>query len=244
MNYNPYCIDIYWGDEVVDAPGRPLAGFDQVKASFKGIAFLDHKASESVGRKDPRVASRYKHWMDGKPVKVVDVDGSILELQPRFGFYHFNGPMTDIQGEVNNFLDAIKGLYQPGDDVCLDWEAIGGAGYQVSAANADAWCRTIEDKLGHSCKVYGGNVPREQLPWASSAVIDRFSQRRFWFCEYSGALHSIPLAWQKTGIFQWQDDGDQYGPGPHRIPGIQGYCDNSTVVGTMTVAKMNAGWGT
>jgi Glycosyl hydrolases family 25 len=239
----PYCIDIYAGDEVADAPGKPLAGFDRVKTAFNGIAFLDHKASEATGHKDARVGSRYQHWMDGKPIRVVDVTGDVLMIPPRFSFYHFNGPMTDIQAEVDNFLGAIKPYYKPGDDVCLDWEAIGASGYQVSAAKADTWCRMVEDKLGRSCKVYGGNVPREQLPRAASDVIDRFSKRRFWFCEYSSVLHSIPIAWQKTGIYQWQDDGDQYGPGPHRIPGMQGYCDNSTVVGGMTVDRLNQMWG-
>lgn len=243
MDYTPYSFDIYWGDEVADKPGQPLAGFDLVKASFKGIAFLDHKASEGTGRTDPRLGSRYTHWMDGDPIRVVDVNGDVLSIKPRFGFYHFNGPMNDIAAEVKNFLGAIAPFYRAGDDVCLDWEAIGASGYQVSAMNADTWCRMVEDKLGRSCKVYGGNVPREQLLRASSDVIDRFSQRRFWFCEYSSALHAAPIAWQKTGIFQWQDDGDQFGPGPHRIPGMVGYCDNSTVVGSMTVARMNELWG-
>jgi len=242
--YTPYCIDIYWGDEVVDRPGQPLAGFDDVKKSHNGIAFLDHKASEGTGRKDPRVGSRYRHWMDGGTIEVTDVNGDRLRIPPRFGFYHFNGPMTDINGEVRNFLAAIDGLYKPGDDVCLDWEGIGASGFQVSAVRADQWCQEIENKLGRSCKVYGGNVPREQLIRAPSQMVDRFSRRRFWFCEYSSRLHNIPVAWQDTGIYQWQDDGDQFGPGPHTIPGMRGYCDNSTVVGSMTVAKMNELWGT
>lgn len=244
MAYTPYSIDIYWGDDVYDTAGQPLSGFTLVKNSYKGIAFLDHKASEGTVRRDPRLASRYRHWMTGETLEVTDVDDAKLILKPRFGFYHFNGPMASVQDEVANFLGAIEGLYQPGDDVCLDWEGIGTSGHQVSAVKADQWCQAVEDKLGRSCKVYSGNVAREQLRVAPSSVIDRFSKRRLWFCQYSAVVHSVPCAWTKQTIFQWQDDGDQYGPGPHSIPGIHGYCDNSTVVPPMTVARMNELWGT
>jgi hypothetical protein len=238
----PYCIDLYQGDNVIDSPG-PLGGFSQVKA--QGIAFLDHKASEGVSERDSRVASRYSHWMDGGTITVSDVDGTTLILAPRFGFYHFNGTGA-ASAEAANFIAAVKPIFNKGDDLCLDWEDIGASGYQQAALWADDWCKAVEDWCGFPIKVYGGDAPREQLvpSRASSTVLNNFASRRLWFCEY-GSFNPrlVPLPWQSTGPFQWQDDGDQDGPGPHRIPGISNYCDNSTVVGAMTVAKLNAMWG-
>src|SRR5580704_15765360 len=146
MNYKPYMIDLYAGDDVVDAPNQPLAGFLQVKA--QGIAFLDHKASQGETWQDSRVALRRKYWMTGDPVKVVDVDKKILMIPPQFGYYHFNGPMTNVAAEVANFLAVVKPLYKQGDDICIDWEPIGKSGYQVSATLIDEWCQRIEEEFG------------------------------------------------------------------------------------------------
>ena len=238
MTYRPYCIDIYQGDDVVGANDEGLA---QVKAM--GIAFMDHKASQGTGETDQRCALRRSKWMDGVAIPVVDVDGTALQLMPKFGFYHFNGGV-DATAEANWFISRVKlAGYQPGDDLCLDWEDIGASGHQMSAVWADQFCDTVEQWCGFNIKVYGGDAPREQLASIPSSLHDRFAARRLWFCEY-GILQPklVPRPWQTVGIFQFQDDGDQYGPGPHTIPGIERYCDNSTVIGSMTVAKMNAQW--
>lgn len=241
MVNKPYCIDLYAGDDVVDYPNDPLGGFKQVKSA--GIAFLDHKASEGPTWKDTRIALRRKYWMDGVPVKVTDINGSVIMTPPKFGFYHFNGPMTDVGAEFLNFNTVVKPLYDKGDDLCLDWEPLR-SGYEVPAVVIDEWCQRVEQAYGQSCKVYGGNVPREQFQKkVSSDVIERFQKRRLWFCEYAPMQVRLPLPWQSIGSSQWQDDGDQYGPGPHHIPGIERYCDNSTVTGAMTVAKLLAAWG-
>ena len=241
MMYKPYCIDIYQGDNVIDAPGHPLAGFAQVKA--QGIAFLDHKASQGTEEVDTGVERRYEYWMDGKQIPVTDVDGTVLSLMPRFGFYHFNGGGA-AAAEAAHFLAVVKPIFNKGDDLCLDWEDIGASGYQMPASWADDFCNVVEDWCQFPIKVYGGDAPREQLQKASGSILDNFAKRRCWFCQY-GVLQPllVPLPWQKNGPFQWQDDGDQWGPGPHTIPGISNYCDNSTVVGTMTVAKLNQMWG-
>ena len=238
MTNKAYCFDIYQGDDV---SGDNDEGFAQVKA--QGIAFLDHKASEGTGITDRMCAFRYGKWMDGEPVPVTDVDGTILQLKPRFGFYHFNGTGTPT-AEAAHFIASVKPIFQKGDDLCLDWEDIGASGYQQSAVWADAFCSTVEDWCGFPIKVYGGDAPRQQLASISSSTHDRFALRRFWFCQYGiYQPHLVPAPWAVTGPNYWQDDGDQYGPGQHTIPGIGAYCDNSTVVGAMTVAKLNATWG-
>ncbi len=245
---NPaYCIDLYQGDNVIDSPG-PLGGFAQVKA--QGIAFLDHKASDGAGEQDKRLGARYQHWMDDTTISVTDVDGTVLQLKPRFSFYHFNGTGT-ASAEAANFIAAVKPYFTKGDDLCLDWEDLGASGYQQPASWADDFCKAVEDWCQFPIKVYGGDAPREQLvpSRASSTILGNFSKRRLWFCEYD-SFHPalIPLPWQNSGPFQWQDDGtDEHnqpvGPGPHTIPGISGWCDNSTVVGSMTVAKLYTMWG-
>jgi hypothetical protein len=235
----PYCIDIYHGDPVV---GDQDQGFAQVKA--QGIFCLDHKLTQGGARNDNMCAFRRGKWMDDTLIAVTDVDGTVLQLKPKFGFYHFNGTGT-AAAEAAQFIAAAKPLWQPGDDITLDWEGIGGSGYQRGADWADDWCMAVEDAFGISVKVYGGNVPREQFQkkWPSS-LIDRFATRRFWFCQYGAYNRSeLPLPWMKSGPYQWQDDGDSLGPGRHTVPGITGYCDNSTVVGPMTAAKLAAEWG-
>jgi hypothetical protein len=243
MTNRPYCIDIYQGDDVLDAPGQVDAGF--VKAKAYGIAFLDHKASQGTGMVDSRCALRRSKWMDGEPIPVTDIDGTVLQLKPRWGFYHYNGGAS-AASEAAHFLAVVKPMFEKGDDLCLDWEDIGLSGTQMSAEWADDFCKDVEDWSGFPMKVYGGDAPRKQLLRASTAILERFAARRFWFCQY-GAFNTalVPLPWKgkPAGVFQWQDNGDQYGPGPHTIPGVERYCDNSTVVGAMTVAKMYALWG-
>jgi hypothetical protein len=239
----PYCIDLYEGDNVIDSPG-PLGGFSQVKA--QGIAFLDHKATEGTGHEDIRLKTRYPAWMDGKPVSVTDVDGTKLQLTPRFSFYHFNGTGTAAD-EAAFFISTVKPYFNKGDDLCLDWEDING--FQQPATWADDFCSAVEQWCGFPIKVYGSDAPREQLTKASSAILDNFASRKLWFSDYSDTYRPqlLPLPWQKTGPLQWQDNGTTdngpAGPKPYTIPGISNYCDNSTVVGTMTVAKLNALWG-
>ncbi len=240
MTNKPYCIDIYQGDTVL---GSNDEGFAQVKAA--GIAFLDHKASQGTAEVDGRCAFRRAKWMDGVAVAVTDIDGTALQIVPRFGFYHFNGGAA-ATAEASHFMAAVKAAgFQPGDDLCLDWEDIGASGVQMTATWADTFCDAVEQWCGFAIKVYGGDAPRQQLVRVGDAIVDRFTARRLWFCQY-GVFNpaEVPLPWKQVGPFQHQDDGDQHGPGPHTIKGLTGYCDNSTVVGQMTVAQLVSGWGT
>jgi hypothetical protein len=239
MVNQPYCIDIYQGDDVV---GDEDQGFEQVKAL--GIAFLDHKVSQGTDEFDRRCAFRREKWMDGAPIIVTDVNGATLSITPRFSFYHFNG-VGSAADESAHFMDAAKKAgYQLGDDLCLDWEDIGASGVQRPAAWADEFCERVEQWCGFHLKVYGGDAPRQQLLHATSTMSDRFAVRRLWFCQYGPfSPNVVPLPWREAGPYMWQDDGDASGPGIHKIPGILSNCDNSTVVGDMTVIKLLAGWG-
>lgn len=243
MANKPCCIDLYHGDNVSDNP-TSLAGLDQIKRT--GVFACIHKSSEGTALTDSRYDARRAKWMSGNPVAVVDIDGSKLSLAPVWGAYHFfygANPAT----EARFFLQTAR--LKPTDMPFIDWEAVGASGHQPSLEAADTFCSAVEAALGRPCGVYGGNVPRErfQAEKASSAVLERFAIRPLWFCGY-GAYSAeklkelIPEPWQNTGIWLWQDDGDKSGPGPHVMPGISGYCDNSTVVAPMTFARLHSQW--
>ena len=243
MPNKPCCIDIYHGNEVSDSP-TPLAGLDQAKAS--GIFQLIHKVSEGTASRDSRYDVRRAKWMTGGAITVTDIDGTVLKLTPQFGGYHyFHG--VDPKTEAANFIMTAR--FEKTDFPFIDWEAVGASGFQPSIEAADAFCSDVEAALGKPCGIYGGNVPRERFAAekASSAILERFSKRPLWFCAY-GAYSAktfeslIPEPWKDAGVLLWQDDGDQSGPGPHFIPGIKGYCDNSTVVGATTFAQLHARW--
>lgn len=222
----PFVIDLYHGDDV------PLGGFAQAKDS--GIAFLIHKATEGPDVIDARYAERRDTWMSGGAIPVTDVDGTSLKLMPRFAAYHFfHG--QDPEKEAAHFL-AVADL-RPGDDAVVDWEQVGGSGgYEPSADAVDAFCSAVEQKLGFPMIVYSGNVAKQQLVGKDP----RFAKRRLWLASY-GPTYTVQETWDFPWL--WQNNGDQFGPGPHSIPGINGYCDNSTVVPPMVVSKLYEQWG-
>jgi lysozyme len=229
----PVAIDLYHGDDVLDVPTL-LAGLDQVKAA--GIFILQHKASEGTTMVDARYAARRAKWMSGGLITVTDLDGTVLQLKPRFAAYHFFHGVDPV-AEANHFLSVAD--LGPGDDAVLDWENVGASGYAPTSDEANAFCDVVEAKLGFAICVYGGNVPSERL-----SINDvRWKQRRLWGCAY-GPRFTMPAAPFSTAGFpwMWQDDGNRYGPGPHIVPGIKGLCDNSTVVAPMTVKCLNAEW--
>lgn len=226
----PFVIDIYHGDNVQDTPG-PLGGFALVKAS--GIAFLFHKATEGLNVTDARYAARRAAWMDGIPVSVIDVNGEVLQITPRFAAYHFFYGIDPVR-EAEFFLQTAK--LQPGDDAAVDWESLPHSGIQPSADAVDAFCNIVESALGFPIIIYSGNVAKEQLRGKDP----RFAKRRLWLADYNTAW-SVQQTWDHPWL--WQNNGDNQGSGPHSIPGIDGNCDNSTVVGPMTVKQLAADWG-
>ena len=181
-----------------------------------------------MGRGAPR------GWMASRS-PVIDVNGEVLQITPRFAAYHFfHG--TDPVREAQFSLDTAK--LQPGDDAAVDWEALPGSGIQPSAdaVDEDAFCNIVESALGFPIIVYSGNVAKEQLRGKDP----RFAKRRLWLADYNNTW-SVQQTWDDPWL--WQNNGDNQGSGPHSIPGIDGNCDNSTVVGPMTVKQLAADWG-
>ncbi|HTZ70951.1 MAG TPA: GH25 family lysozyme, partial [Acetobacteraceae bacterium] len=225
-----FAIDIDHANNVQDTPG-PLGGFSQVKA--RGIAFLIHKATEGLTFADPRYAARRAAWMNGIPVPVIDVNDTPLQITPRFAAYHFFHGEDPVR-EAEFFLNTAR--LQPGDDAVVDWEPVPGSGFVPSADAVDAFCNVVESALGFSIIVYSGSAAKQQLQGSDP----RFAKRRLWLAEYSSTW-TTQQSW--TYPWLWQNNGGQSG-GANTIPGIDGNCDNSTVVyPRMTVEQLAADWG-
>jgi len=225
MVFKPICIDLYQHDEVED--------FSKVRA--QGIAFLIHKASEGTTEVDKQYKARRDAWLKGGTTRVLDIDGQVLQLKPRFAAYHFFDG-GDPVAEANHFLNTAD--IRPGEDAVIDWEPVGASGHQPDEDLADTFCKVVEAQLGFPIIVYSGNVAKERL----KGVDQRFRKRRLWLASY-GKTFTVQQSWANSGPWLWQDDGDKYGPGPVKIPGIGNYCDNSTVTAPMTVKKLYSDWG-
>jgi lysozyme len=212
------------------APSKPLVidiyNGDQVidlaatKAS--GIIGVIHKASEGVAFRDRLYDARRKATSD-------------LGLQ--WGAYHFlhgSATDTDPKAEADHFLS----IAEPDDAtlVALDWEDVPHHG-AASADSARAFLERIEERLNRKAVVYSGNVAKEELRGPD----EYFGSHRLWLCQY-GPAWRVQQSWKTPWL--WQNNGDSYGPGPHRIPGIAGLCDNNTVVAPMTVEQLLAEWAT
>jgi GH25 family lysozyme M1 (1,4-beta-N-acetylmuramidase) len=181
-----------------------------------GIVGVIHKASEATGFSDKLYAARRKLATD---------------LGLKWGAYHFfHG--ADPAAEADHFLAVAE----PDADtlVALDWEDLPHQG-APSAAKARAFLEHIEERLGRKAVIYSGNVAKEEIKGADAY----FASHRLWLCQYGPAWRVQP-SWQRPWL--WQNNGDNYGPGPHTVPGIKGLCDNNTIIDPMTVGELIAGW--
>jgi lysozyme len=194
--------------------GDEVQDFAATKAF--GVVGVIHKASEATGFVDKLYAARRKLAVD---------------LGLKWGAYHFfHG--ADPAAEADHFLAAAA----PDAEtlVALDWEDVPRLGAPGAAA-ARAFCERIEDKLGRMPVIYSGNVAKEEIKGADPY----FGKHRLWLAQY-GTRWSVQPSWRAPWL--WQNNGDNYGPGPHGIPGIRGLCDNNTVVAPMTVDDLTSQW--
>lgn len=152
-----------------------------------------------------------------------------------WGAYHFFDFSAPAVMQADHFLTVAEP--DSGTLVCLDWENVPPSNMEPSAAQAKAFLMEIESRLGRKAVIYGGNVPKEQI----RGVDVYFGAHRLWLCQYSSHF-SVQASWSKQGPWLWQNNGDQYGPGPHQIPGCPSDIDNSTIVPPMTVERLQAEW--
>lgn len=202
----PLFIDLYRGDYVED--------FSLTKAA--GIVGVYHKVSEGASFLDSRYAPRRKMWMDGENATLHD--GTKCSVV--WGGYHFLHGNIDPRAEAHNFIAAL----QPDAETLavLDWEKPPGLPVPT-AAQARAFIEEAEARLGRKIAIYSGNAAKEQI----QGYDEFFAARRLILAQY-GTKWVVQESWVKP--WGWQNNGDDMGPGPNRIPGIRGYCDNNTIV--------------
>jgi lysozyme len=211
----PLVIDIYHEDQVDD--------FQAVK-DF-GIVGVIHKASQGK-HADPLYGVRRKAFTD---------------IGMKWGAYcFFEG--TDPVAEADYFLSVAE----PDADtlVALDWENWPDDNHAPEAPKARKFLERISEKLDRKAVIYSGNVAKEKLPRddRGNGIPDPFfGGHRLWLCQY-GLKWKVHPSW--TTPWLWQNNGDAAGPGPHKIPGIQGNCDNNCLVDPMTVDQMLSDWST
>ena len=194
--------------------GDQVQDFARTKAF--GILGVIHKASEATGFTDKLYGARRKLATD---------------LGLKWGAYHFFHGVQPA-AEADHFLSVAE----PDADtlVALDWEDVPHLGAPDAAA-ARSFLERIEDRLGRKAVIYSGNVAKEEITGADAY----FGSHRLWLCQYGPAWRVQP-SWQRPWL--WQNNGDNAGPGPHSIPGLQGLCDNNTIVDPMTQDDLLAQW--
>lgn len=193
--------------------GDNVVDFAAVRAS--GIIGVIHKASQGAGIVDLSYVRR----------RAMARAAGLL-----WGAYHFMS-LEDGSAQADHFLSVADA-----DDstlVALDWENVGRR--EPSATQARAFLETIQDKLGRKAKIYSGNVAKEQI----KGTDEFFGAHDLWLCQY-GPKWVVQASWKAPWL--WQNNGDNYGPGPHRIPGISGLCDNNCLVDPMTQEQLIATW--
>jgi GH25 family lysozyme M1 (1,4-beta-N-acetylmuramidase) len=198
--------------------GDQVQDFAATRAA--GILGVIHKASEGVAFADRLYAARRK----------LAGDNGL-----RWGAYHFlhgSATQTDPRAEADHFLS----IAEPDDAtlVALDWEDVPHHG-APSAESARAFLERIAERLGRKAVLYSGNVAKEEVAGRDAF----FATHRLWLCQY-GPRWKVPQSWAAPWL--WQNNGDSYGPGPHRIPGISGLCDNNAIVDPMTPERLVAEW--
>lgn len=200
----PLFVDIYHGD--------PVVNFNLTKQA--GIVAIYHKASQG-SRPDILYDVRRKLWMNGTPARL----GGGQLVDPAWGAYHFFE--GDPAGEAMAFLDAA----QPDEETLMfvDWEENPATGNTPSAMQVREFMEAIEAKTGRMCAIYSGNAAKEEIHGK-----DPFFGNRLLVLAQYGTKWSVQESW--TQPWGWQNNGDQYGPGPHSIPGIKGNCDNNTIL--------------
>jgi lysozyme len=194
--------------------GDNVIDFHAVRAS--GILGVIHKASQGTGITDVAYAQRRK---------------AALAAGLRWGAYGFMS-LEDGVAQARHLLSVAD--CDADTLIAIDWENVGRAA--PSAHIARAMLEEIAATLGRRAKIYSGNVAKEQL---GDSADEFFAGHDLWLCQY-GPKWRTQASWKRPWL--WQNNGDAFGPGPHRIAGISGLCDNNCVIAPDTAESMLARW--
>lgn len=192
---------------------------DLQKTKAAGIIGVIHKATQGKTICDPKYDVRRKQ---------AAIAGM---LWGAYHFFHGQGSTADAVAEADFFLGYVDST--PDTLLALDWENVGGG--SATATQARAFLDRIQDRLQRKAVIYSGNVAKERIRGKD----DYFGAHRLWLCQY-GKTWKTQASWPYPWL--WQNNGDASGPGPHTISGINGYCDNNTIVDPMTEDRLRSEW--
>jgi lysozyme len=190
--------DIYHGDET-----KETAFYDELE---KNYWFCFAKSSQGTTRVDPRFE---EHTTNFKQRTIL-----------RGGYHFFRLLNTDVQGEIDNFLNATKaagivwsekGVLPP----VLDIEPIGTefdhpvkgkiiADRVNIAARAKKWLTTVEAKTGKTPIIY-----TTRLIWDEFLKSPKgFERYPLWVADYGGlAAPRLPSTWANYMMWQFSEKG-------------------------------------
>lgn len=179
----------------------PLDGhrIDFAAMAAAGIWGVIHKASQGAAYRDPKYRER----------RTAATAAGLF-----WGAYHFNtgdSPMA----QVENFITAAA----PDTDTLMVLDYEDNRLSNMGIAQAVAFLRTIEQRLGRKAAIYSGNRLKENIARLNAADRAYVTSHRLWLCQY-GPRAVLPQGFDRYWLWQFTDG--QIGPTPHSIAGVSG----------------------
>lgn len=148
------------------------------------------------------------------------------------GGYAFNTGEA-VSTQVSRYLNFVK----PGPRISnwLDLERNPGGTGQMTLAMLLEFLDRGDQGVGRYFGLYSGDVIKSLAPQATSSQRDFLAAHPLWGCEYGPRWRNVDvnghaLPW--TAPFLWQCTGDDIGPQPHTLDGLEQGADLSVFDGT------------
>jgi lysozyme len=138
------------------------------------------------------------------------------------GAYQFFRPNQDVNAQADLLINALGGVYTPGDlPPVIDVEVTGGYGAATVASKVRTWVDRVKAKLGVDPIVYTGKYFwRDQVGGPTS-----FSNNALWIAQYTSLCPDLPSPWARWTFWQNSDTGT--------VAGISGKVDIDKFNGSM-----------
>ncbi|QDW38999.1 hypothetical protein FFI89_018720 [Bradyrhizobium sp. KBS0727] len=187
MAMTPRVIDISHHNTVKDFRATANAG----------VWGVIHKSSQGPGYRDPDYAARRRQ---------------ALAAGMLWGAYHFNDG-SDVAAQVDWFIKCAA----PDSSTLMVLDFEDNPKSNMTAKQAVAFLRLLEQKLGRKGAIYSGNRLKETIGTLNAADRKYLLSHRLWLCQY-GPRAVLPTGFAKYWL--WQYTGDGVGQPPHNVPGV------------------------
>jgi GH25 family lysozyme M1 (1,4-beta-N-acetylmuramidase) len=162
----------------------------------------------------------------------------------KWGAYAFNTGESVVT-QTSRFLAFVDP--EPDTSCWLDLERNPGGTGQMTLAMVIEFLDRLDQAIGRRCGLYSGDVIKTLLGGglSSGTASDRefLAAHPLWGCEYGPRWKNVdtsgnPLPWPKP--FLWQYTGDDIGPPPNTLDGLERGADLSVFDGTAD--QLRAAW--